>query len=320
MKYLGIISFVFSLAVANAVATYGQGSPTPNAVAVQQTHDRYRIGPGDVLQISVFRHGDLGQRVPVGPTGNIALFRLDRPIAAACKTEQELAESIAAAYKANFIKDPQVQVTVAEQKSQSIGVIGAIEHAGTYYVSRRYQLLELLALAGGPSKEAGTRVIVARTGNSAVCRDATDPAEDESLSIYNFKIRDIEEGKQAFWMKPGDIVSVLDADIVYVYGNVNEQGQVKVRETITLTQAIASAKGLKSTASKGNVRVLRTKPGATDREEMVFDLNAIDKGKAKDPYLEPGDIVAVSQDSTKVILHGIGDALKSSIPAAAYRL
>ncbi len=325
MKYLGITLWIVVLIVAGTCLAAAQAdaaaSPVQTVVAPQVAKsDRYRIGLQDVLQISVFRHGELGQRVVVGPTGNIVLFRMDRPIVAVCKTEEELANDIAAAYKENFIKDPQVQVTVAEQKSQSIGVIGAVERAGTFYLSRRMQLLELLALAGGPSKEAGTRIIVARAGSATTCRDANDPVADESLAIFNFKIRDVEEGKQSFWMKPGDIVAIQDADTVYVYGNVNDQGTVKIREQITLTQAIVSAKGLKPAASRSNIRVLRTKPGTTDREEMVFDLNAIDKGKVKDPFLEPGDIIAVSQDTTKAILHGVTDALKSTVPAIAYRL
>ena len=61
-------------------------------------------------------------------------------------------------------------------------------------------------------------------------------------------------------------------------------------------------------------------PGGSDREELVFDLNQIDKGKVKDPYLESGDIVAVSEDPAKKILLGIGDALKNSVPSAIYRL
>ena len=169
------------------------------------------------------------------------LFRLKTPLMAVCKTEDDLAADIAAAYQANFIKEPQVKVTVAEQKSESIGVIGAVERPGNFFISHRVHLLELLAIAGGPNKEAGTRLIVARTGSTSNCRETTDVAASESIEILSFKIRDIQEGKQSLWMKPGDVVSVLDADIVYVYGNVNEQGSVKIREPITLTQAIVSA-------------------------------------------------------------------------------
>jgi polysaccharide export outer membrane protein len=324
MRYLGIIILLAVLIAGSASLASAQGDTTPmqKIAAVQlKTDDRYRIGFQDVLSVTVFRHPELGtQRVSVGPTGQVVLFRLDKPLTALCKTEQELADDIAAAYKANFIKDPQVNVAVTEQKSQSIGVMGAVEKPGSYFVSRRVHLLEMLALAGGPNKEAGTRLIVARTGSTSNCREASDSPADDSIDLMDFKIRDVQEGKQILWMKPGDVVSVLDADIVYVYGNVNKEGAVKIREPITLMQAIISAEGLRPAAKKDNVRVLRRKPGSEDREELIFDLNQIAKNKSSDPYLAAGDIVAVSEDRTKAILQGVAKAIKNSVPNAAYRL
>jgi polysaccharide biosynthesis/export protein len=135
----------------------------------------------------------------------------------------------------------------------------------------------------------------------------------------NFKIRDVLEAKQNMWMEPGDIVSVLDADEVYVYGNVNKVGSVKMKEPITLTQAIVSAEGLKPTA-KSKVRVLRQKGGTSDREELIFDLKDIEKRKIQDPFLEPNDIVAVSEDSAKAIMKGITGILKNGVPSLFYRV
>ncbi len=282
--------------------------------------DRYRIGFQDVLDIQVFRHSDLNQRAPVSPNGTIQLFRLDRPIIAICKTERELAAEIAAAYKEKFIRDPQVNVVVADQRSQSVAVIGSVEKPGNFFVNRRVHLLELLAMAGGPNKEAGTRLIVARTGSTSNCQASDDVADDDLIAVVDLKIRDIQEGKQTFWMQPGDVVSVLDSDIIYVYGNVNRQGSYKVREPITLTQAIVSAEGLKGAANKDRIRILRQKQGSSEREELVFDLNQIDKGKVKDPYLEPNDIVAVSEDKIKSILLGLANSIKGSVPSVIYRL
>ena len=302
-------------------AALGQTAIDQNVVAATpvQEESRYRIGFQDVLDIEVFHHSDLNQKVAVGASGTVALFRLERPVVAVCKTERELANDIANAYKEKYLKDPQVNVRVAEQKSQSFSVIGAVEKAGTFYVSRRIHLLELLALAGGPNKESGTRMLVARTGSTTNCREKDASSYDDAIAVIGFKIRDVQEGKQTLWMLPGDVVSVLDADIVYVYGNVNKQGALKIRDPITLTQAIASAEGLKPAAAKDKIRILRETPGKAEREELVFDLGQIDKGKIKDPYLEPNDIVAVSQDKSKAILLGIGSAIKSSVPNAVYR-
>src|ERR1035437_1116019 len=184
----------------------------------------YRIGYQDIVDVQVFRHPDLNQRVPVEPNGSIVLFRLDHPVVAVCKTESELAADIEKAYKEKYLVDPQVKVSVADQKSQFISVIGAVEKPGTYFVNRQYQLLEILAVAGGPNKEAGTRLIVARTGSRSSCKENTPPAGSDSLDVSEFKIRDVQEGKKSLLMRPGDVVSVLDADVVYVYGNVKKQG------------------------------------------------------------------------------------------------
>lgn len=283
--------------------------------------ERYRIGFQDTIEVQVFPIVPTlpPQRVSINPDGTISLFRASKPIVAVCKTERELAREIEKEYS-SILKKPQVNVFAVEKKSQSFGVIGAVEKAGTYYVSRRIRLLELLSLAGGPNKEAGNRMIVARTGSSSACKEVGDDEVIENeMVLMNFKIRDVLEAKQNLWMQPGDIVSVLDADEVYVYGNVNKVGMVKMKEPITLTQAIVSAEGLKPTA-KSQVRILRQKPDSLDRVELPFDLKDIEKLKVKDPYLEPGDIVAVSQDSTKVILRGLKEIFRQGIPGLIYKV
>src|SRR3954471_11148770 len=68
--------------------------------------DNYRIGFQDILDIQVFHHSDLNQRVSVGPAGTIVLYRVDHPITAVCKTERELSKEIADAYKEKYLKDP----------------------------------------------------------------------------------------------------------------------------------------------------------------------------------------------------------------------
>lgn len=295
--------------------TTGQATPEDT----RGKAERYRIGFQDVLEIQVFKHPNLTQRVSVGQNGTILLFRLDKPITAVCRSERDLAADIAEAYREKFIRDPQVTVVVAERKSQSFGVLGAVEKPGNFFVDRRVHLLEMLALAGGPNKEAGTRLLIARTGSDSNCKEGTGP-DDPDVMVLDYRIRDIQEGREIVWMKPGDVVTVLDADIIYMYGDVNKQGSYRIREPITLTQAIVSAEGLRPAAKKDKIRVLRQRQGSPERDEFVFDLNKIDKGQVKDPILEPNDIVAVSEDRTKSILLGVADALKSSVPSVLYRI
>lgn len=304
MKYIRSL-FLMSFAVSALCAVAFAQAPTAR-------DERYRIGFQDVLDVQVFRHPELNVKVPVNPDGRIYLYRLDKPVVAVCKTERELADDIMAAYKVSYLRDPQVTVTVAEQRSQSMAVIGAVEKPGSFYISRQLNLLQLIAMAGGPSKEAGTRVLVVRVGSNTDCK--TDDDSQEQPSLMTFKIRDLLEGKQNLEMRPGDVVSVLKSDIIYVYGNVKKPGPVEVREPITLTQAIASAEGYTNATDKDSVRILRQKPDSLEREEIVVNLAAIESQKAKDPYLQPNDIVAVSKDKAKAILSGIGEGIKNGIP------
>ena len=303
----------------------GQGSgdsarpAEPSAVGPQT--QRYRIGYQDTLDVQVFRHPELSRRVTVNPNGTINLFRLAESIVAVCKTETELASDIAKAYEKDYLRNPEVSVVAADQKSQSVAVIGAVEKPGNFYITRPVQLLELLAFAGGPNPEkAGSRILVARTGSTSNCRTTEANVADTDIKLMDFKIRDVQEGKQTLVMQPGDIVSVLDSDQVYVYGNVNKQKAVKMKEPITLTQAIVEAEGFKSASDLDSVRVLRQKPGSADREELVYNLKEISRGKLPDPFLQPNDIVAISQDKTKSIINNIGKSLTGGVGSIFYRV
>lgn len=305
-----------------AQATSDAPKPSETTVSLGNAKiDRYRIGYQDVLNIQVDRHADLNQALAVRQDGTIELQRIRKTIVAVCKTEIELARDIEVAYGENYLRNPNVRVSVTEQRSQPVIVVGFVVNPNTYYLNRRMHLLEVLGLAGGANKDAGTRMFVARQGSSSVCKTPeTSTTDSDEIVLKEFKVRDVLAGRANFWIEPGDTISVLDSDIIYVYGNVNKQGAYKTREPLTLTQAIVSAEGFKGAAKKDKIRILRQKEGSNDREELIFDLNAIEKRKIDDPFLQPNDIVAVSEDKAKSILMGFVDSLKGTIPNAIYRI
>ena len=321
-------AFIFSclLVLSQALFVSAQTMPPttqPVSSAVQTgtqgKDDRYRIGFQDQLEIQVFRHPELTQRVNVNANGTINLFRLPTPIVAVCKTEHELKKDVEAAYRKDYLRNPEVNVIAVEQRSRAFGMIGAVEKPGQYMISRRVRLIELLAQAGGPSKEAGTRVLVARTGSTSNCKMNEAPGTDsEDIAVFSYRLSDILEGKETMVLRPGDIASVMKADVVYVYGNVQEQGRIEIKEPLTLTQAIASAKGLKAASDKSKIKVLRPKPGTSEREELTYNLDDIIKRKIADPFLEPNDVVAVNTDKTKEILNSIGKSLTQGITGLFY--
>lgn len=301
-----------TIAFCSVALNYSQTQVTPG-------EERYRIGYQDRVTVRVDRHPDLTQTVDVNPNGTITLFRLPEPVVAVCKTERELASDIAAAYQKDYLRNPEVNVVVSEQRSQAFAVIGAVVKPAQYIVNKRIRLLELLSVAGGPTKDAGSRIILARTGSTSSCKEASVSNDVAEVLYADFKIKDVLEGKDNPELRPGDIVSVLEEDSVYIYGNVNEQGQVKFKEPITLMQAISSAKGLKPAAKKDKVRVLRQVPGSAERKELIFDIGKIAKREENDPFLEPNDVVAISEDAAKSIFQSIGRSLTGGLPSVFYR-
>ena len=149
-----------------ATTNGGLNAQTPTIAPGQE---RYRIGYQDRITVQVFRRPELTQTIDVNPNGTINLFRLPEPLVAVCKTEGDLAKDIEDAYRKDYLRNPEVKVFVSEQRSQAFAVIGAVVKPAQYIVNKRIRLLELLALAGGPSPEAGSRLILARTGSTATC-------------------------------------------------------------------------------------------------------------------------------------------------------
>lgn len=308
----------------SAGQTTTSSTATTTAVPIPDPRDgneAYRVGYQDTLEVQVFGHPKLTQRVGVNPNGTINLFRLPHPVPVVCKTVREIANDIAVAYEKDYLRDPEVNVVVVEQRSRSFAVIGAVEKPGTYFINRRVHLLELLAQAGGPTNDAGSRILVARTGSTTDCKmSAQNGVESDDIQLMNFTINDVLQAKQSLIMRPGDIVSVLAADIVYVYGNVNKQGQVEMKEPLTLTQAIASAEGLRPATDKDSVRIYRQRPGSMERDEFVYDLSDIEKRVVPDPYLQPNDVIAVSEDRVKSIFNSIKTGLTQGIPSMFYMI
>src|SRR5687768_6160611 len=148
MEFSNMRAFIFVCFVSvlmTASFSFGQTTSAPTsspAVAQAQPvrltdgpqgkEERYRIGFQDQLEVQVFRHPELTQRVNVNANGTINLFRLATPIIAVCKTERELANDIAEAYRKDYLKNPEVNVVAVEQRSRAFGMIGAVEKPGQY--------------------------------------------------------------------------------------------------------------------------------------------------------------------------------------------
>src|SRR5678816_3179352 len=129
-------------------------------VLAQSPDDRYRIGPGDVLDIRIFNRPQLSREaVRVEGSGMIRMPLIEAEIQAACQTEGELAKEISTRY-ARYYKNLQVDVFIKEYHSKQVAIIGAVNEQSRFELQRRVRLLELLTYARGPSAKAGQTINV----------------------------------------------------------------------------------------------------------------------------------------------------------------
>jgi polysaccharide export outer membrane protein len=107
------------------------------------------------------------------------------------------------------------------------------------------------------------------------------------------------------YLEAGDVVTLPEADQVYVVGNVFAPLTIPLKEPITLSRAIAMAGGVKQDSRKDKVRVVRQEPGSLQKKEIIVDLGAIEKKNADDIALLPNDIVDVPTSTGKSLLRSL---------------
>jgi polysaccharide biosynthesis/export protein len=273
------------------------------------TDTRYRIGPGDVLDVRVARAPELSRdAVRVDQGGNIRMPMLDIDIPAACQTEGELSQNIAKLYR-KYKNDPHVDVFVKEFQSQPVAVIGAIHGAAQFKMQRQVRLLELISLAGGPTDSAGQTIQIVHAGGGPICQQPGGSGADttDSSAFVTYKLLDTLHGLPEAnpFVQPGDIISVPLADQVFVLGNVLKPSAIPLKEPLTVSHAIAIAGGTAPSTKKDKVRILRQLPGSTQKQEIFVDLTAIERNKAVDVALLPNDVVDVPISGTKSILRSL---------------
>jgi polysaccharide export outer membrane protein len=169
---------------------------TPRETRIVAEARDYRIGPEDVLDISVWKNPELSRTVPVRPDGKVSL-PLVNDIHAAGLTPSGLRDELTRRL-AEYVPSPEVAVIVREVHSAKVSVVGAVRTPGRYEVRSPATVLELIALAQGFTDFASRdRIVVLRTNG-----------EEQTRIPFNYrKIADGSE-QENFFVQPGDIIVV----------------------------------------------------------------------------------------------------------------
>ena len=255
------------------------GIPTARAqgaTAAAVAAPEYRLGSGDVVRINVYQNPDLTLETRVTEAGIVSY-----PLLGAIRlgglsvtaAEKLVADGLRSG---NFVKQPQVTLVVLQVRGNQASVLGQVNRPGRYPIEvADMRLTDLLATAGGAAQAGSDTVVVTGTRDGRPYRLEVDlpllfaaGGKDKDILILN-----------------GDAIWVDRQPLVYIYGEVQRPGPMRLERGMTLMQSLASGGGLTQRGTEKGIRVHRK---AADGKVQVVT-------PALDDKMLDGDVVYVRE-------------------------
>lgn len=251
------------MAFVAAPGLFGQAPPPLPTV-----NSDYRVGPGDVLKLSVYRAPEFESNLRVGGDGTIQVGTIGS-LAVGGLTPSQIAETIAARFQsAGIFRDPVVNVLVAEYHSKVVSVLGAVARPGQYPLDREgLTISDLLARAGATLDNGTTRISITSDGRGAA---------PETLTLG-----DLVNGTRNRPVRSGETIFVQLPPMVYVAGEVVHAGSYPITPGMTVQQAITLAGDIGPRGSRSKVRITHEASSAKPVRARLGDL------------VQPGDQILV---------------------------
>jgi len=266
--------------------------------------DTYRVGPKDILTITVWEEPDLTKEAIIDQDGTIN-YPLLGNIHIAGMSVKQIDHKITHLLAIDYLVKPEVEVTIKEHHSQKVLVLGEIKNPGAYVLTGLTHLLEIISRAGGLTDKAGNKVNIYRAkGSQQIASSNYD------LSALIEKIKPVSIDLDEL-LKKGDLVYNLtlhsedvivfankkDADIleqkVYISGHIKKIGSYDYQKGLTALNLCIIAGGFQERAAPN--RAVLTRKTNKKQTMLKINLNKIKAGKNKDIQLQPGDSLYIPE-------------------------
>ena len=270
-----LLRTLLAACLAAATAVHAQ-TAAPAAPAVAAAAE-YRIGPGDVIRITVFQSPDLTMETRVTDAG-VVNYPLLGNVRLGGLTVSAAAKLIADGLRnGNFLKQPQVSMVVLQVRGNQASVLGLVNRPGRYPIEvTDMRLSDLIATAGGIAVGGADVVVVVGTRDGKAFRSEVDlptlfgpGGRDKDLFIVN-----------------GDTVWVDRQPLVYIYGEVQRPGAMRLEREMTLLQVLATGGGLTPRGTERGIKVHRREADGSTK---------VVEGVTMSEKLREGDVVFVRE-------------------------
>lgn len=236
----------------------------------------YRLGAGDVVRISVFQNPELSLETRVTENGTISYPLLGQvqlggmTLGAA---ERVVADGLR---NGNFVRSPQVTLVLLQVRGNQVSVLGQVGRPGRYPLETTgLKLTEMLAMAGGTAPGGADLVVLTGTRNGQPFRREIDLPQ----------LFAAEATTENPVLVHGDTVWIDRQPLLYIYGEVQRPGPMRLERSMTLLQVLATGGGLTPRGTERGIRVHRK-----DAEGKLQVLEA----KLEDT-MQAGDVVFVRE-------------------------
>jgi polysaccharide export outer membrane protein len=208
----------------------------------------YRLGAGDVVRITVFQNPELTLESRLTEGGQISFPLLGAVRLGGLSVTEAEKVLVDGLTKGNFLRNPQVTIIVLQVRGSQANVLGQVNRPGRYPLEMAdTRLTDLVALAGGVAPGGADVIVITGLRNGQAFREEVDlPA----LFAPGGQARDIV-------VRNGDAIWVDRQPIVYIYGEVQRPGPMRLERGLTLLQALATGGGLTPRGTEKGIRVHR---------------------------------------------------------------
>ncbi len=259
----GLVVLLAPVGLAHAQAT----APAPA---------EYRLGAGDVIRISVFQNPELTLETRV-TEGGLVSYPLLGSIRVGglgvTQAEKLIADGLRSG---NFVKNPQVTLVITQVRGNQASVLGQVNRPGRFPIEvADMRLSDLLAMSGGSNSIASDNIVLTGVRNGQPYRLEVDLP---TLFTPGGRGNDV-------LILNGDTVWVDRQPMVFIYGEVQRPGPMRMERDMTLMQALATGGGLNARGTEKGIRVHRK--GANGSTEVIQSK--------MDDRLRDGDVVFVRE-------------------------